>query len=320
MIGWIIFLAICGGLIAWLRFSIWRVKPNERGIRVIGGVPSDVRTGFCFVPKFPGCYLIRIPMQLFKISLPSVVVYSREAPDCAREQILVSLSFFVRFPQGAGLIQAFQAGIPTNEEGLSNYFNSPVVEAVRGAVSMFTWREILGDVNQTVGTIQSFLILVGSIVEDFLNLGGIFQLVIEEITGSDSLKSLLAYRNQVQMTTQVTSEIAERKAILFTETILRKWGQATGKSIQEVQTEIRQTPALAKQFGDLIFQMASKEGIADGQFWNGSSLTSFHVNGPERSLVGLTNAFKVSTGQGNQKGRRTRRAVIGGEEIEVEDR
>ncbi|MFH1714003.1 MAG: hypothetical protein ABH831_00140 [Candidatus Nealsonbacteria bacterium] len=294
-----------------IRFSVYKVKPDETAIIITGGVPRSVHgPGFCFVLKLPGNTLKRIPSKEFFVSMPKISIYTPEAPDCKRETILVSLSFRVRFPRDARLIDVDRMGVPANEAGLLNYFGPVIKNAAMTVLSSRGWAEALDNANVVMNEINTHT-LFDAVVEDFINTGGQFQLIIEGISTSDTLKSLIAYENQIHVTTQVTMEIVERKAAVLMDTVIQEWSKATGWSPQEVQTQIRQTPFLAKQLGDHILFMAKREGENEGHFWDGENITSFHVSGSDRNLQSMARALmggqsgEGSKARGDGKGDKT---------------
>lgn len=318
MIGWIIVVAVLVGGLAWLRFSIWKVKPEERGISVVGGVPRGVHgPGFCFLLKLPGSRLIRVPSKQFKVSISEIQVYSAEGLNCPRELLSVSTSFYLTFPNGPGLIDANQAGIPTKEEGLLVYFGPLIKEAVQRVVSSRTWRNAVNSIEEIRNEVYYAVTGFDTPLSEFLSWGGRFSLAVEGITLSNSLKAAISYVSQAQEASRATPDIVARRATDFSDAFLQAYARLTGWTILQLQEQIRQTPEMAKQIGDLLMNNARKEGILDGQLFDGQKITSIHVQGPERVLGGFSGGLRGSQ-QGQSKGKR-RKETIGGVEEEVDD-
>ena len=300
----VILLLVLAGFIVWLRFSIWKVKPEERAIGVVAGIPRSVhKSGFCFIPKLPGSQLIRIPSKQFKVSVSGIQVYSRADTDCARELLTASVVFYLNLPSGRGLIDAYQAGMPTKEEDFLTFFGPAVKGATKQILAGYAWRDAISEMGQIEAEIESLLLLPGMVMNDFVSRGGRFRLVVEGVDPPDSLKAAISYVSQRQVASEAKIETPEQRAEIISEAALERLAKIRGTTVDALKRLINDDKNLAgKNLRDrlerLTIDLARNVVVVDSQLCDGQQTTTFHAQGPERVVQNLV---RSQTGRQSDK-------------------
>jgi hypothetical protein len=305
MTGLIVFSVIFGGILVWFLSSIRRVGPTEMAVKVMFSEPVEYQTsGFVFVPRLPGCYLIRTSTKQYKVDIPAVTAYSREGTYRGKrygsEPLTVNSTLYLFFPRDERLIQVVRAGMPTTEEGLVSHLTNAVQEAVRIAIGQFVWKtatqnvaKIKDKADQRFKGDECPLKKAGFQDEDF-------DLVIEEIKVPTRLQELMSQPDEERFKAQAAESVAERKTTEQTGMVLRSFAKFRGKTTEEIQQEIDDSSKLQREFLDYAKDLNIRIEEADR-----GALIHFVSDNP--STGSFLDAFaaahlkKVSPGVGSPK-------------------
>lgn len=209
MIGLIVFLAVLMGFLIWLRFSIWRVKPGEMGVKMMSGaLDSHVcRSGFHFVPKFFGYGLLKISPQC-TIDFPLISAFSKAASDCESEPLSVAVTLYLKFPQDAKICDIIRSGMPTSQDSLLKRLDPVVSEEVKSVFAETSWKVTIVSLDIVRSAIEEGL-ASRALFDDFTTNGGAFDLVIESVELPDALKQALCCYDQMKISAEAVKNVSD---------------------------------------------------------------------------------------------------------------
>ena len=307
MIILIILLAVVSLVGLWFILSLKIVGPDEMAVKVIFGEPkSFCESGFRFVPFLPRfkCYLKRYPKKMYNFAYQKhmVVTQAGKHKDVIYgSQVLgVDSVAYLNFPREKEegdethpLIKILRAGIPTDDERLKDWTEEVVVGALRVAFGKMAWGEAIENIERiTQEAMRVFTDVDGALLKAGFRPKGI-KLVVEEIKLSEELEKALMEPERARLHVDAASNTAKAQAIERIGTILHSMAQARGISLEDLQAEIKNKPALQnelrKYMQDLHVRLEEAETGA---------LFDFRTNagGLEGSLANLIALFRRMPG------------------------
>lgn len=293
---WILVILLAVLLLAvWFKKSVRFTGPAERGVKVIFGKPvAVVESGSHFVPWLPRCFTKIFPTTKFRLSFPGAEVITAERAYKEKEYgaliLKMHVVMYLSFPPGDNLIKIYQAKIPTDDQGLTEWAGEKVLGVLRNVVGKMSWGGIIEKRKQIREKTEKILkdpdgvfAQVGFRPEDY-------EIEITQITPPEVVSEALSKTEKFKYETVQAKYVSEKRAQELAGTLIRMEAKETGKSENEIRAEINKNPEFKKEW-----QRRNKELLETQMALEKNSFVKIKVDGAhgiEKSILNILAAGK----------------------------
>ncbi|MFH1841258.1 MAG: SPFH domain-containing protein [Candidatus Nealsonbacteria bacterium] len=311
--------------------SKFQVGPDEMAVRVHLGKPIDtISHGMCYDLNLllPGSELIKISTNQYKADIEPVEAYTKDLIP-----VIVDSTLYLFFPKPGErdengkerLIRVMQAGIPTTNEGIAKHFESAIHGVLRAVVGKFTWEEVINNLEKIKKEADSFFKPEKgkeekkelSLIEAGFNRDD-FTFTVERVELLPSLKKATLIKETARLEAEAEKFVARKESTGTMGFVVQNISEATGESKEEINERIKSNPERTVYYEGKALELAERRIAIKG-----GSFNHIHVDGVgdiEKNLIALARILQGS--QNGQKGKdveKTKKVIMGGQEVEVED-